>query len=61
MTKISIKVNKTNGRPKGSTKTLTKQRNGYIIKAYRLGMRKKIIAKMFGLSIQTVNKTLKNK
>jgi len=48
------------GRPIGSTKEYMRVRNGAIIKAYHKGMRRKIIADLLGLSLNTVYKVLKD-
>ncbi len=61
MTKIIININNHKcGRPEGSTKSYLKVRNGAIIKAYRQGMRKKVIASLLGLSLSTVYAVLKD-
>ena len=58
MTKIILNIN-TTGRPTGATKAMTKMRNGYIVKAYRQGFRRRVIADMMGLSYNTVCAALK--
>ena len=57
--KIVINITQT-GRPKNATKANTKKRNAYIVKAHNQGFRRKVIAKMMGLSYATVCKALKN-
>ena len=58
MSKIIINIDHS-GRPIGATKLNTAIRNGYIIKAYKQGFRRKVIADMMGLSYTTVCKALK--
>lgn len=59
MTKIIINLNNhQSGRPAGSTKEYLSMRDGYIIKAYREGMRRRVIADLMGLSYNRVCKVL---
>ncbi len=57
--KVVINVNGHVGRPYGSTKMNTKVRDGYIIKAFYAGFKRKQIAEMMGLSYITVCKAIK--
>ncbi len=60
MGKIIINNNNhTPGKPLGSNKEYIAMRNGYIMKAYYSGMRRKTIADMMGLSHQLVCKVVK--
>ncbi len=56
--KVIINIHES-GRPTGATATNTRIRKGFIIKAKRLGMSRKAIAKGMGLSYNTVCKALK--
>jgi len=57
--RIVININGKTGRPLGASDKEVAVRNGYIIKAYRNGFRRKVIAKMMGISYGTVCKALK--
>jgi transposase len=57
--KVIININGQSGRPTGSTRTNTNIRNGYIVKAYYNGFKRKEIADMMGLSYLTVCKAIK--
>ena len=59
MSKIIININHQSGRPLESTKSNTAYRDGYIIKAYFNGFRRKHIADMMGISYTTVCKAIK--
>lgn len=60
MTKIIMNISHTPGCPKGSNKSYIAMRNGYIMKAWYKGMRRKSIATLMGLSNQLVSKVIKD-